>query len=98
MSLYINACLGCGAQHFPARLRCPHCGGRAFKAQSVREARVTGVVRAHRLPNACPWNCLVELCTAGGVTLLAASAHAPPPGSLVGLSQSADGAIVVSAT
>lgn len=96
MSLHLNACLHCGAHHFPARLRCPHCGGTAFALHAVQEAEVTGVVRVHRLPEGGTWNCLVELRTTGGVRLLAAAAHAPPLGSLAGLSQQADGAIVLS--
>lgn len=97
MSPRINVCLGCGDAHFPARLRCPRCGGRAFAPQAVGAATVTGVVPVHRRPEACPWHFLVELRTAGGVALLAGAAQAPQAGALVPIAQREDGAIVVSA-
>lgn len=96
MSLHINACLDCGEAHFPARLRCPRCGGRSFAPQAVDAATVTGVVPVHRRPQACPWRFLVELRAAGGVALLAGAAQAPQPGTLVPIAQREDGAIVVS--
>lgn len=96
MSLHINACLRCGEPHFPARLRCPRCGGQAFAPQPVFAATVTGVVHVHRRPDDCDWSFLVELRTADGVALLASAERAPQPGDLVPIAQREDGAIVVS--
>lgn len=96
MSLRINACLRCGARHFPARLRCPRCGGQAFAPQPVDAATVTGVVHVHRLPDSCRWRFLVELRTDDGVALLASAAQAPQLGARVPLALCGDGAIVVS--
>jgi hypothetical protein len=96
MNLQIQACTGCGAHYFPARLRCPRCSASSFAPQPIAQALVTGVVPVHRFPPDWPWRCLVELRTSGGVTLIAAAAAAPTVGAQVRVAQQPDGAVVVS--
>lgn len=75
MTLLMTVCADCGVSYFPARLRCHRCGGYQFLDQAVYTARVSGVVPVHRVPEDCPWHCLVELQTEAGVTVTQRQIH-----------------------
>lgn len=95
MTLNLLVCQDCRASHFPARLRCHQCGGARFGKLPVADATVRGVTRVHRIPPGCEFAYLVEVETAGGVPLVAATASAVTPGQRVPLAQRSDGAIVI---
>lgn len=95
MTIHISICERCGAQYFPARLRCRHCGSNAFGERLVAEACVAAATQVHRLPERCRWNWLVELDAAEHIKLIAVSENAPSIGAKVPVSQQPDGAIVV---
>ncbi|MBV5295604.1 MAG: hypothetical protein JZU58_24985 [Curvibacter lanceolatus] len=95
MTLLMTVCADCGVSYFPARLRCHRCGGYQFLDQAVYTARVSGVVPVHRVPEDCPWHCLVELQTEAGVTVMAVAQVPPTLHSLVPITQQADGAVFI---
>ncbi len=95
MSLHLQSCLGCGAAYFPERLRCHRCGGNAFGALSITEARVTVATRVHRAPEGCGFTHLVELEAASGVLLVAGATEAPTVGTRVRVDQRNDGALFI---
>ncbi|MEN2433624.1 zinc ribbon domain-containing protein [Comamonas sp. F1-6] len=96
MNVEIFNCTTCAAHYFPARLRCHRCGSTSFEGKPLSQAEVTGVVPVHRIPEDCNWRCLVELRTETGITLIAVSETPPPIGTLVRISQTDEGAIVIS--
>ena len=90
-SVGVQECLGCATRLFPDRLRCPACGGRAFRQVRVASARVQEVTVRPGAVQA------IATVGGGGATMIARVPATTRAGDVIGLTddpRDADAALV----
>lgn len=87
--MMLRACIACGHTVFPARLRCPRCGGTAWRDDPC----YTGVIEAVTAIQPADPVHLATVRTAHHVRLIVRLASAMTPGASVALHEAGDGAV-----